>query len=130
MADENTDLASISGMASSEMPVVLPWHLSSSIRLGQEDPWAKESLFKHSSLNTSSAQFSSKDGRRASFKSTSSFLSRHFEDHMSIGLGISVGCSILGAGVSTRYDKHVMNDRRVNRLHTEEKLQLLTLLGC
>lgn len=123
MANQNPNLASISGLTNSEMPIVLPWRPSSPVRFGlcfhsdranEEDPWAKESLFEQSSLKHISARFSSKDGGRKSSKSTSSSRSSHFEDHLSVGLAASVGCPVLGGAASGEYDKHVMEDKRVN----------------
>ena len=105
------------------MPISLPWHPSSTIKLGallhsdrahEDDPWAKETLFKQSSLERIPVQYRSDEGARSSFKSAVSSTSSQFEDHLSIWMGVSIGCPILGASVSGLYDKNVVNNRRVS----------------
>lgn len=123
MADTDLNLSSISSISKFEMPMSLPWHPSSTIRLGalfhsdranEEDPWAKETLFTQSSLESIPVHYRSDEGARSFFKSSVSSTSSQFEDHMSIWLGVSLGCPILGASVSGQYDRHVINNRRVS----------------
>lgn len=122
MASPDLGLNSVSGMSSIQMPMSLPWHPSSIIKIGalfhsdrasEENPWAKETLFEQSSLDSISAEYHSDEGAQASFRSSVSSRSGQHEDHLSIGMGVSIGCPILGVGASGQYDKHLVNNKSV-----------------
>lgn len=122
MASPDLSLTSVSGMSSNQMPMSLPWHPSGTIKIGalfhsdranKENPWTEETLFEQSSLDIISAQYHSDEGALASFRSSVSSRSGQHEDHLSIGMGVSIGCPILGGGASGQYDKHLVNNKSV-----------------
>ena len=112
--------ASIARQAKANLPLLLPWHPSETIKPGAlfrsrlcetDDPWAKNTPFKPSSLASIPLLFHNDDGGAASFKSHISRLAVSDTEHMSVSMGVSIGCPILGASVTGRYDKEVSENK-------------------
>jgi len=58
--------------------------------------------------------YNNEDGGQATYVSANSDTSSSSSEHLSMSLGLSVGCEFLGASVSGKYDKDVLENTDVS----------------
>ncbi|KAH8597448.1 hypothetical protein B0O99DRAFT_592606 [Bisporella sp. PMI_857] len=118
MSDES-DLSrpTVSRQAKSGYPIILPW-TAEPLPLGTSfesalshtiNPFLKTNAFDPASLCQARFLYT-KDGGTASYASTSTTSSGTSNDHMSVSLGVTVGCPFLNASVTGSYDKDVLEN--------------------
>ena len=114
---EDPSLPSIYQQAANNMEITMPWSsekvvLGTGYLLSQNNggPMQKESAFTRASYRF---EMMLEDGSSASYKETSSSSACSSAEHLSVGMGASVGGSWLGASVSGTYDKAALENSDV-----------------
>jgi hypothetical protein len=122
--EDASAMATIVRYAQAGLPLILPWHPKKTVTPGSlfhsrlyqtDDPWAKESPFVPGSVEATPVTFHTMDGGAASYKSVEGSSSSSAEEHLSVGMGVSVDCGFLSVSVSGQYDKNVQDNRSVSR---------------
>ncbi|KAJ9660736.1 hypothetical protein H2201_006815 [Coniosporium apollinis] len=110
--------ASLSRQAAGGTQLDLPWSaqyiapgtaFKSALIKAPEGPFLKPSPFDSKSLEEAAYVFQKND-LQGSFMEATSTSSGFNSEHLSVGLGITVGCSFLNASVSGRYDKSLLQN--------------------
>lgn len=113
--------ASLSKQAAGGTPLNLPWSaryiapgtsFKSALVKAPEGPFLKPSPFDSKSLEEAAYVFEKND-LQGSFMEATSTSSGFNSEHLSVSLGITVGCSFLNASVSGRYDKSLLQNSDV-----------------
>lgn len=118
------DRITILQLAEISQPISLPWFAKTVIpgttfhsRLSNTgDPFGHTTPFKTESLQKSPLVYRIEDGAECTFYSAETKTKLTSRDHMSLSLGVSVGCSFLNASVTGGYDKDVRENRDVSKL--------------
>ncbi|EON69944.1 hypothetical protein W97_09209 [Coniosporium apollinis CBS 100218] len=110
--------ASLSKQAAGGTQLNLPWSaryiapgtsFKSALVKAPEGPFLKPSPFDSKSLEEAAYVFEKND-LQGSFMEATSTSSGFNSEHLSVSLGITVGCSFLNASVSGRYDKSLLQN--------------------
>lgn len=131
--DEDIDLPSIESLAKARLPIVIPWSRlcsnvgpgslfqTSAAGSGSTDPWSKISPFKQSPDTEESGYghsvpmtYSSSSGTTGTFKSSVTSSAVENNDHLTVGLKVSMDAFIVSASVKGQYDKHVQENDDVS----------------
>ncbi|KAJ9115969.1 hypothetical protein QFC22_005112 [Naganishia vaughanmartiniae] len=131
--DEDIDLPSIQSLAKARLPIVIPWSKlcsnvgpgtffhSSLAASGATDPWSKISPFQQSSGDDEASNeqpfsmvYSSSSGTTGTFRSSATSSAMENNEHLTVGLKVSVDAFIVSASVKGQYDKHVKENNDVS----------------
>lgn len=118
---EGLDRTTIVGLVTSGLPILLPWSSSiAAVRPGTtfhsrlsatDDVWSKHNPF--ADLDKTRVVYTNSDGGQATYNSTKTTSSANNSEHLSVSLGVSVGCKFLNASVTGQYDKDVLENNDV-----------------
>lgn len=128
--------ASLSRQAAGGTQLDLPWSaqyiapgtaFKSALIKAPEGPFLKPSPFDSKSLEEAAYVFQKND-LQGSFMEATSTSSGFNSEHLSVGLGITVGCSFLNASVSGRYDKSLLQNSDVGLKRTTRYAHHMTYI--
>ena len=118
---DDSQTRTITSQASSSLPILLPWSSSiapvlpgtafRSILASTDAPWATVSPFTE--LGDQLIVYTNDDGGLSTYNSAKSTSSSSNSEHLSVSLGVSVGCPFLNASASGQYDKDVLENKDV-----------------
>jgi hypothetical protein len=119
--ESDIQIASLSNLSSARLPLCIPWSRTmKAVRLGTTfhsrlsatfDPWSKACPFLD--IAAMPILYTNDDGGQATYISAKSTSAGSNLEHLSMSLGLSVGCSFLGASVTGKYDKDVLENSDV-----------------
>ncbi|KAJ9108616.1 hypothetical protein QFC19_002334 [Naganishia cerealis] len=131
---DDINFPSIEALVKARLPIVIPWsklcedvapgaffhsRLASS---GSNEPWSKISPFRQSldadkdnGIHSIPMVYTPSSGATGTFKSSATSSAIETNEHLTVGLKVSVDALIVTASVKGQYDKHVQENEDVSQ---------------